>query len=514
MGTKESTPPRAVELIRVSTAAQADRDTPELQRRALDRLRELRPCVVIERLEALGVSGALGADDRADLRRLAALSAARAFDELRVWNVDRLTRATDLRERAAIWGLALDAGATIVDATGKVLDPADESGIGEVDYYLQTFFASRERQKILARTAAGRRRAAEDGRLSQGQPPFGRRYDHDARRWVLVPEQAEIYGRIVREVLAGRSTREIAELLNRDGVPPTRGAAWGHSTIKRLLGTEAIVGRYKACGLTTEIPPIVDEVTWARARAALRAHVSCSGPTARREALLRGVLRCGACDHAANVISDGAGAIARYGCPQPSRRRDGACSDRRTIRVPVADEAVRDAILGVLTDPEVLHTAAEAGRARAAEGQEADELVAAERDVERLRGNEARLVRLLDEGLVTEDVARERLAQLRSARDSAETRRQRAALALADAPAAVEASEVEATAQRLGKAVRRASLARWQELLGILIPSREPYGLWLRRDGFELSACLPLFPSEMARDLATTPWRCGRPRRR
>lgn len=496
--------PRAVELIRVSTSGQAERDTPELQRRALDRLRASRPCVLVERIEALGVSGALGADARADLRRLAELSRARAYDELRVWSVDRLTRAEDPRERMAIFGMALDAGARILDASGKTIDPGDESGIGELDWYLQTFFAARERQKIVARTGAGRRRAAEDGHLSQGTPPYGRRFDRESRTWLLVPDQAEVYRRIVAEVLAGRSTRDVAGLLNRDRVPAVRSDRWWDSTIKRLLNSEAIIGRYRACGYTTEIPAIVDEVTWARARAALAGARSSPGPTPRREALLRGHLACAACGQRAHVITDDAESASRYGCPRPSRRRAGTqpCPDRRTLPVVAADAALRSALVEVLTAPEALRVAVESAASSAApSGPSPDALADELRQLERQEG---RVLRLLDDELLSESTARERLAQIRSARADLESRRTRALAADTAAPAV----GLDAAAGHLSEAVRRASAARMRELVGILLPMRAPYGAWIRGDTIECVARLALEPSALAGQLGRAS-RCG-----
>jgi hypothetical protein len=123
--------PRYVEMIRVSTKGQADSDTPELQRRALDRLRERRPGTLVERIEALGQSGAAPFDERPDLMRLLELSKAGAFDEVRVYAIDRLTRSYEPDERWDIWKLVRKAGAVIVDANDNVIDPADRSGASE-----------------------------------------------------------------------------------------------------------------------------------------------------------------------------------------------------------------------------------------------------------------------------------------------------------------------------------------------------------------------------------------------
>src|SRR4051812_29441319 len=92
--------PRYVELVRVSSKGQRDRDTPAQQKEALERLRDRRPGILVERIEhSAHLSGALRVADRPDLQRLKELSEQRAFDEIRVFNIDRLTRASDEREQ-------------------------------------------------------------------------------------------------------------------------------------------------------------------------------------------------------------------------------------------------------------------------------------------------------------------------------------------------------------------------------------------------------------------------------
>src|SRR5437870_245491 len=109
---------RFIELVRVSSKDQFERDTPEIQRAALTRLRESRPGIFVERIEhETGISGALGVADRPDLKRVRRLSKAKAFDEIRVFNIDRLTRASDPRDRFEVFGFAKDAVARFVDCS-------------------------------------------------------------------------------------------------------------------------------------------------------------------------------------------------------------------------------------------------------------------------------------------------------------------------------------------------------------------------------------------------------------
>jgi DNA invertase Pin-like site-specific DNA recombinase len=224
----EPTLPRFVELIRVSTKGQADRDTPELQRRALDRLRERRPGIPVERIEALGQSGAAPFDERPDLLRLLELAQAHAFDEVRVYAVDRLTRAYEADERWDIWKLVRKAGAVIVDANDNVIDPADRSGASEYRFFFEGQNAAAEHRKIGERTLAGRLRAVAQGKFPGGAVPYGLKWHKKASAWIELDDEIAV----VREAFVwsegGESLTQIAARLNanrvlrrpgRDGTP-------------------------------------------------------------------------------------------------------------------------------------------------------------------------------------------------------------------------------------------------------------------------------------------------------
>src|SRR5207302_3495861 len=99
-----------------------------------------------------GLSGALGMAERPDLQRLAKLAQARAFDEVRVFDLDRLTRSDNPAERLGIFVMLKEASAVIVDRHNHVTDPSDSSGMGELDYTLRSFFNAQERKKIKDRT--------------------------------------------------------------------------------------------------------------------------------------------------------------------------------------------------------------------------------------------------------------------------------------------------------------------------------------------------------------------------
>jgi DNA invertase Pin-like site-specific DNA recombinase len=50
------------------------------------------------------------------------------------------------------------------------------------------------------------------------------------------PKQQRGLGRIKALHAEGKSLRDIADLLNREGVAPQRGGRWSHSSVVRILG--------------------------------------------------------------------------------------------------------------------------------------------------------------------------------------------------------------------------------------------------------------------------------------
>ncbi|MCG8422229.1 MAG: recombinase family protein, partial [Proteobacteria bacterium] len=225
-GQPQTIGPRYVELVRVSGRGQVERETPESQRRSLDQLAGRRPGRRVARIEALAVSAAIPLEQTAQGKDLLML-ADKGFDELRLWDIDRGlgARADDPRDRLAIFGIAREADAVIVDCAGRVIDPSKE--LGELDYYLRTFFAAQERRKIAQRTQAGRKRIAADGGYAgAGFVPYGLRWDRNRRKWSIDDSRAAIVRDVYRRCLDGQAAGTIANELNARGVPTQQGKRW------------------------------------------------------------------------------------------------------------------------------------------------------------------------------------------------------------------------------------------------------------------------------------------------
>lgn len=416
---------------------------------------------MVERIEAPGISGALPLEKRPDLQRLAVLAKTKAFDELRVFAVDRLTRADDPRERFAVWGMALDAGAVIVDAHGHVVDPASE--MGEIDYYLQTLFSSRERRKIGDRTMAGRRRALAEGRLSQGIPPYGRRLV--LGKWELYEPEATTYREIIAMVAAGKSISAVGRELDARGIQPPRGARWATTTIARLVHSESCVGRYRVKGAVQTIPAIVSEEEWRGARMALKRGRTKGGRVPTIPALLRGLVRCAECGRRMWTRSDGEGQSPVYVCPPKRALPVGAKPCRKRVRHKVGevDEAVIGELRRIAASVRSLRLALAAASEQSDAAALASEVERCRRRVASLEAREAKTLALLD--VLSEDAARSRLKAIAAERSEA-------AEALEAAIARQKAAEApRVDARALSAELRRmAEACDWSAYLAALVP--------------------------------------------
>ena len=81
-----------------------------------------------------------------------------------------------------------------------------------------------------------------------GACPYGYEIDEKTNQYVVVPAEASIIKRIFRERLAGRSLRQIAGDLTKEGIKTKRGGRWQANTIKTILENIFYTGIYECHG--------------------------------------------------------------------------------------------------------------------------------------------------------------------------------------------------------------------------------------------------------------------------
>jgi DNA invertase Pin-like site-specific DNA recombinase len=219
---------------RVSTEEQAASGLGlEAQRADLQRAAEYHNWHVVQFIRDEGASGK---DLRREgLRRALALIAAGSADGLAVAKLDRLTRSVIDFGELLEWLDAADATLVALDLN---IDTSSPSGMMVATVLVAV--AQWERDTIGARTSAGLAALRAQGK------PTGRPAVAD------LPELTQRIRSMAED--EGMSLREIADVLNTEGVPTLRGGAkWRHSSVQSAAGYHRPKPRRKAADLP-ELP--------------------------------------------------------------------------------------------------------------------------------------------------------------------------------------------------------------------------------------------------------------------
>ena len=165
----------------------------------------------------------------------------------RVWclSPDRLARAYAYQvlvlDELARFGVAV----AFTDSPGLAADDPQATLLTQV----QGVIAEYEKAKIAERYRRGKLFRARAGEIVTWKSPYGfRRIPRSgatgqAHHEIYEPEAA-VVRRIFSDRAAGITVRDICRRLNADAIPsPTGKPTWGTSTLGRLLGNEAYIGR-------------------------------------------------------------------------------------------------------------------------------------------------------------------------------------------------------------------------------------------------------------------------------
>lgn len=250
---------RVLGRIRLSRASD-ESTSPERQKDVITTWASQNDHTIIGWAEDLDVSGAVDPFDTPALGPWLTDKLGE-WDILCAWKLDRLARRAVPLHR--LFGLCQDEGKTLV----CVSDNIDlSSWVGRLVASVIAGVAEGELEAIRERTKASHQKLRELGRWPGGKPAYGYRAveREDAAGWELVPDEhaKQIIGRIVADVLAGRSVESIAQVLTdsgelspsdylraRDG-NPTRGNGWHSQTIRKLLRSRTLLGHVTHKGQT------------------------------------------------------------------------------------------------------------------------------------------------------------------------------------------------------------------------------------------------------------------------
>ena len=311
--------------LRVSTEEQRERQSIQTQRAEVLRSCDAHGITGPEFYEDDGVSGTVPFEQRPGSARLFQDARQGKIGKVLIYKLDRLGR--DTRIILNTIKQLEDLGVEIA-ATSEPYDSATPAG-----RFMTTIMAGQatlERENIRERAMAGINRLVREGAWVGGIVPYGYRVEGHRREGRLVISDAPVLGtgmtesdviRLIFRMIGdeGRSCVAVAEHLNRIGVPSAYARDAGRG--KRVRATS---GRWRDCRIqyiiksTTyrgvhiygkhpngvrrdhrlierPVPAIVDTALWERAQTSLKRNLRFSRRNAKRQYLLRGLIRCTHC---------------------------------------------------------------------------------------------------------------------------------------------------------------------------------------------------------------------------
>lgn len=309
-----------------------------------------------------GFSG--GTMDRPALERLLDDVENHRVDCVVVYKVDRLSRS--LLDFARIIEVFDRNGVSFCSVTQQF---NTSTSMGRLILNVLLSFAQFEREIIGERIRDKVAAAKRKGKFTGGTPPLG--YDVDSERGRLVVNQAEAktVRFIFRRFAELGSPLMVADELNKKGITTKawmtkhgvfrEGKPWHKMHIYRVLYNRTYLGEviHKDKTYPGEHEAIVTQEMWRRAHMAIeentRNHVRHA--RAKAPALLRGIIRCAACDTAMSPVSaTSKDKIYRYyQCGRASKHGYSACPVR-SVPAGEIEGAVIHQLRAVFRSPEML----------------------------------------------------------------------------------------------------------------------------------------------------------------
>ncbi len=317
--------------------------------------------VLPERYDDGGFSG--GTMERPALKRLIADVDAGRVDCIVVYKYDRLSRS--MLDFLQMLELFKQRGVSFVSVSQRF---DTSTPVGEMTLNILLSFAQFERQIIAERTRDKMQAARRRGKWTGGRPPLGYDVAPEGGKLVVNREEADQVRATFELYCDLRSLVGTAQELNRRGwlkkLWTTKsgracgGGTWDRVTLHRLLTDPIYVGLQKLGDETFpgEHPAIVSEELFERVDAILAENGSTggSGRRNRHGALLRGLLRCSACNAAMvhHPVRRGSKLHRYYTCRNAQKRGFDACPTK-SLPADEVEAFVVERIRCIGADPEL-----------------------------------------------------------------------------------------------------------------------------------------------------------------
>lgn len=230
----------AVSYMRCSGDNQVGGDTWDRQTEKIQSLATARDLVVAKQWREEGVSGKIECEQRPVFRAMLAELLSNGCRTIIVEDLSRLARRYAVQEQILLYlcakGITLwtcaNGGENITESMQA--DPTKRLLIGIVGLVSQW-----EREQIEAKLRAARQRIRKEGRRpgqkNYSSDPARNRHADGRLPYGWKPGEEETLRRILTLRASGSKPREIADLLNRDGLPTRYGKPWQTGTVGNIV---------------------------------------------------------------------------------------------------------------------------------------------------------------------------------------------------------------------------------------------------------------------------------------
>lgn len=373
--------------------------------------------------------------ERPEVRRLLEDVNAGMWDGVLVMDVDRLGRGDSIDQGIIMQSFLYSN--TLIITPGKIYDPSDDS---DAEFFeIKLFFSRREYAMIKKRMQRGRLASASDGCYMGSRPVYGyQRVRLQGRKgWTLeiVPEKAQIVRSVFAWYADGMDGRDvgaavIADRLNAMGLTTDLGNRFEASYIRHMLQNPAYIGKVQWNQRTTQYrivdgkrvktrpkngaallidglhEPIVDAALFDRVQRMFATHAKRpKNAMARIANPLAGLVVCGVCGRHMQYKAD---STRRCGILHCVTSHCATCGTLIDVVEAVTLEVLRDWYAAFSARSEASQSAPDAPDAAA----RASALSQARAQLETLQGQSGRLYDLLEQGIYTVAVYRQRRDEL------------------------------------------------------------------------------------------------------
>lgn len=315
---------------------------------------------------AISGSSAINRPGFCDLMRAAE---ARKFDVIVAEDMDRVFRDQSdyhaARKRLDFLGI------TFHTATGKVT---------KIDGALRALMGELFIENLALHTRRGLEGVIRDGRHAGGRAYGYRAVPGKRGELEIVTAEAEVVRKIFADYIIGKSPRDIANDLNKQGIAPPRGTKWNSSTINgnlqrgggillndlydgRIVWNKVKMVKDPSTGKRISRPNpkkehrraaaehwrIIDAETWAKAQEIKAARGGAHATSARAQPrMLSGLMRCGSCGGSMTSLGRHKG-VERIQCA--THRESGTCHNGRRVKRQDVERLTLDGLRTELGEP-------------------------------------------------------------------------------------------------------------------------------------------------------------------